>query len=212
MSDYTDWVAGTLRGLGAPLDATNQDTLWAWSGTESGPVRMRWNNPLNTTWNLPGSVNMNGVGVKRYASVADGITATVRTLLQPRYYGIIVNHLRASVPRAQWGDACGELGLWGTGCGWLSRNFGAAEGALEDQTMDQATFNALVAGSPLANLAGGIVTTYQAVVASQKAILAALAALPTGGGLTPAQAQELQEAHDAAEQTLTDLKDIFKAA
>src|SRR5437868_2114888 len=91
---------------------------------------MRWNNPLNTTQWLQGSIDMNSVGVKRYRSEIDGILATQVTL-RNGYYPVILDHLRRSVPRAQWSDACPNLGTWGTGCSWLARYYGAAPGALE---------------------------------------------------------------------------------
>ena len=130
MSTYDTWVAGVLNGIAAPVDAANLDTVWGWSGAESGTDRMRWNNPLNTTQpEGAGNVDANSVGVKIYPSVEQGIQATVTTLLNG-YYPLIVSHLRNSVPRAQWGDACAELGTWGTGCGWLTANYGAAPQSL----------------------------------------------------------------------------------
>lgn len=134
---YTQWAAGVLGGISAPMSSANEDTLWAWSGKESGSDRMRWNNPLNTTQELPRAVDpdMNAVGVEAYSSVQDGITATVQTLLNGRY-PTIVAHLRNSVPRALWGDACAELDTWGTGCGaWLTTNFGAAAGSAVGEDM-----------------------------------------------------------------------------
>jgi hypothetical protein len=135
---WTDWAAGVLSGIGAPGTAVNLDSLWAWSGKESGIDRMRWNNPLNTTQPWAGAQNMNSVGVKRYATVQDGISATVTTLLNGFYPGI-VGHLRQSVPRSSWTDVCGELGIWGTGCGWLNGLYGSAPGSIvsaEDDMTD----------------------------------------------------------------------------
>lgn len=126
---WADWKHGTLAGVGAPDDAVNTDTLWAWSRKESGIDVMRWNNPLNTTQLEPGSQSENWVGVEAYPSWQVGVTATVQTLLNGRY-PVIVDHLRRSVPRQQWGDACANLGTWGTGCSWLSSNYGAAPGAV----------------------------------------------------------------------------------
>lgn len=67
---------------------------------------------------------MNYVPIWAYTSIQDGIDATVLTLLLPQYYSVIRDHLRQSVPRAQWGDACGDLGVWGTGCNWLQQTYG----------------------------------------------------------------------------------------
>lgn len=122
---WTDWATGTLQGINAPGDQVNFDTLWAWSGAESGIDRMRWNNPLNTTQPWPGAKDMNSVGVKAYLSIADGIGATVVTLTNG-YYPLILDHLQRSIPRQQWVDACPNLGKWGTGCTWLTVDYGLA--------------------------------------------------------------------------------------
>lgn len=117
-----------LAGIGAPDDATNTDTLWAWSSAEGG---LGHNNPLNTTYPManatPWNTLSNGFHVWVYATIEDGINATVYTLLNGRY-PTIVSHLRNSIPRQQWGDACGELGVWGTGCGWINTFYGPAPG------------------------------------------------------------------------------------
>ncbi len=126
---WTDWAGGVLGGIGAPVNSTNLDTLWAWSNKESGADVMRWNNPLNTTEGWPGAVSMNSVGVKSYLNVNDGILATVATL-DNGYYPVILAKLRGSVPRAQWDSACANLGTWGTGCNWLQATYGPAPGNL----------------------------------------------------------------------------------
>lgn len=130
---WSSWAAAVLTGIGAPVDDVNFDTLWAWSGAESGPNRMRWNNPLNTTQpEGPGNVDANSVGVKIYPTETQGVRATVLTL-RNGYYPLIVSHLRNSVPRQQWGDACAQLGVWGTGCAWITRYYGAAPGVMGDK-------------------------------------------------------------------------------
>ena len=130
---FADWRHGVLVGISAPDDAVNSDTLWAWGRAESGLDVMRWNNPLNTTEELQAGADidpdMNRVGVEAYPNWQDGVIATVATLLNGRY-PVIVGHLRNSVPRSQWADACGNLGTWGTGCGWLNLNYGTAPGIL----------------------------------------------------------------------------------
>lgn len=132
---WADWAAGVLDQIGAPYEPINNDTLWAWSNAESGSDVMRWNNPLNTTLDCCGGVNQNPVGVKAYPTVQDGITATASTLLNGRY-PIIVSHLQTSIPRQSWDDACGELGTWGTGCGWLHTDYGAAPGLITPTGVD----------------------------------------------------------------------------
>jgi hypothetical protein len=128
-ADWDLWASSVLLRIGAPVNEINADTIWAWSNAESGADVMRWNNPLNTTQDWPGAVNMNSVGVKRYLTVQDGIGATVVTLTNG-FYPVILANFRASVPRAQWGNACPNLGVWGTGCGWLQGIYGPVPGNL----------------------------------------------------------------------------------
>lgn len=140
---FTIWKSGVCVGLGAPDDAINTDTLWAWQSAEGG---IGHNNPLNTTYSMAGAVPWNtlpnGLHVWSYVDIADGINATVVTLLAPdpsvglpNGYDVIVDHLRRSIPRAQWGDACWQLDKWGTGCGWLTTNYGAAAGSATGEDM-----------------------------------------------------------------------------
>lgn len=111
------------------MDGVNLDTLWAWSNKESGAAVMRWNNPLNTTEIYGTSMPMNDVGVQFYPEEWIGVSATVATL-ENGYYPVILANLRGSVPRAQWGNACANLGTWGTGCDWLQSTYGPAPGNL----------------------------------------------------------------------------------
>lgn len=133
---FTIWKQGVLVGLGAPDNAITMDVLWAWSQAEGG---LGHNNPLNTTYFMAGAVPWNtlsnGLHVWSYIDIQDGINATVVTLLAPdpsvglpNGYDVIVSHLRNSVPRQQWGDACWQLDKWGTGCGWINTTYGAAPG------------------------------------------------------------------------------------
>lgn len=134
---WLDWAGDVLGELSAPLSGVNEDTLNAWSHAESGSDVMRWNNPLNTTLIWAGVNNpMNPVGVQAYPDELVGARATVATLLNGDY-PIIVAHLRASVPRQQWGDACAELDLWGTGCGWLNADYGPVPGGVTDLTPEE---------------------------------------------------------------------------
>jgi hypothetical protein len=134
---YVEWYEFVMTGVGAPKDAATADVMWAWSGAESigpgapndGATRMRWNNPLDTTEELQAGIDIdpdvNTAGVESYPDPEGGAIATVATLLNGLYPTILAN-LRNSVPRAQWGNACAELGKWGTGCAWLATDYGAA--------------------------------------------------------------------------------------
>lgn len=188
MSDtFTVWKSGVLSQIGAPDNATNTDTLWAWSSAEGG---IGHNNPLNTTFYMPGATPWNTLSgnlhVWIYASITDGITATVSTLLNGDY-PLIVSHFQNSEPRQQWSDACGELGTWGTGCGWISNNYGAAPGA-EVEMLDAS--DPIVIGiqngikstyDEVENVKGGVVSAYNELVALKAeldALKAQVAALP----------------------------------
>ena len=83
----------------------------------------RWN-PLNTTrpsgaagewiYNWPWRV-------RGYPSAAVGEAATAATLLNG-HYPVLVGALRGDWPVSQWAASravVGELGVWGTGSGWL---------------------------------------------------------------------------------------------
>lgn len=156
MTPYSQWVLGVLQGIAAPANATTLDALWAWSGAESLPRdRMSICNPLDTTWSMPGAIAFNtlpsGAHVWQYASVQDGITATVATLLQPGYYPTILSHLRNSVPRAAWGDCAVELGRWGTGAGWLRTDYGPFPA--EEDAMQQHDVEGVIRAGLIASLA-----------------------------------------------------------
>lgn len=145
MTNWETWAAGVLNGVGAPINTTNVATLWAWSNKESGANVMRWNNPLNSSWYMPGAIPENSIPIWSYMTIADGISATVQTLLgspnwpnppPPYYYPVILANLRGSIPHQQWGNACANLDTWGTGCGWLTSNYGAEPGQLGEDMLD----------------------------------------------------------------------------
>lgn len=198
---WETWASAVLTGISAPVDSTNYDTLWAWSGAESLPRdRMSWNNPLNSTWYMPGATAMNAVSVWSYLSEADGISATIQTLLggpgwpappPPYYYPVILDHLRRSVPRQQWQDACPNLGLWGTGCGWLNSDYGAVPGVIggDDLTTDEhnrlfGIYDGMFADPATSAYAAQFHKLISDLVAAQ------LKALPPGGGTEPPEPAE----------------------
>lgn len=207
---FATWKSGVLVGLGAPDDANTTDALWAWSQAEGG---VGHNNPLNTTYFEAGAVPWNtlsgGLHVWIYLTIQDGINATVVTLLNPdpavglpNGYDIIVDHLRRSIPRAQWGDACWQLDKWGTGCGWLTTDYGAAPGTLGEIDLTpeehgwlqnvQEILQVLVGAG---NIGQGVQAFRLANLQDVQSKVDALSA--SVSGLTPAQAQLLQDAHDA---------------
>jgi hypothetical protein len=98
--DKKTWATQLLTALGAPISESNITALTTWQQHEGG----HWNNsasfnPLNTTLDMGNSQSMNSVGVKRYNSWDEGITATVNTLTgskaDARGYTAIVNAMKS---------------------------------------------------------------------------------------------------------------------
>jgi murein DD-endopeptidase MepM/ murein hydrolase activator NlpD len=98
--DKKTWATKLLTAIGAPISESNITALTTWQQHEGG----HWNNsasfnPLNTTLDMGNSQSMNSVGVKRYNSWDEGITATVNTLTgskaDARGYSAIVNALKS---------------------------------------------------------------------------------------------------------------------
>lgn len=155
MSPWETWCGGVLKGISAPINAVNVDTLWAWSNAETAPYDLlRWDNPMNTTEKWSGSRDSGAQpgnrDVQIYASLQDGCDATVYTLIKEPYYGAIVANLRNSVPRQKWGvysTAGSELHAWGTGTNWLTATpyFGAPPTSLIGDDMTSEEHDLLVA-------------------------------------------------------------------
>lgn len=103
------YYAAVLRGIGAPVTPANLAFMRAWKRAEGGDDT----NPFNTTQGAPGATNFNSVGVKRYASVESGIQATIQTLTNGNYAGIIAALKAGTDPMA----AAHALAAspWGTG-------------------------------------------------------------------------------------------------
>jgi hypothetical protein len=93
------WAKAMLIALNAPVSTDSMDALKTWARFEGGHYKNSASyNPLNTTYELPGSKGMNSVGVKAYANWDDGIKATVASLTgkraEERGYAAIVDALR----------------------------------------------------------------------------------------------------------------------
>lgn len=79
-SDQTraDWSHAILAAMGMPQTTENIDSMVCWMTAEGAGGQ---NNPLNTTLATSGVVGaVNSVGVKNYATPADGVRATAETL------------------------------------------------------------------------------------------------------------------------------------
>lgn len=113
-TDYTPttWARALLARLGAPTTSANVSAVTAWEAAEGG----HWHNsdrynPLNTTQPEPGAVSTNNVGVKAYTSWDQGLTATVQTLTNGLYGGILsalssgqdADQVVSAVVKSPWG-------------------------------------------------------------------------------------------------------------
>lgn len=121
------YAAAVLRGIGAPVTPQNIAGFIGWSQAEGplGSDNWRGNNPLNTTQNAPGARSRNSVGVKAYPNPQVGIQATVQTL-KNGHYGGILQAFRANNPHA----LPGAIGAspWGTSGSLAAQTIAAALG------------------------------------------------------------------------------------
>jgi len=99
-----------LESLGAPVSDENMKFMYAWRQSEGNGGKY---NPFNTTWNMPGSTTMNSAGVRNYASLEDGMVATIKTL-KNGYYNCIVGGLKDDIGASNIAR-CESLKTWGTG-------------------------------------------------------------------------------------------------
>jgi len=107
-----DFYKKLLQELGAPTSEENLKFLHAWRQSEGKAGKY---NPFNTTQKMPDSTNFNSVGVKNYASVDDGLSATIKTLTNGRY-SCIVNGLKNDIGAKNISTKCiNDLKTWGTG-------------------------------------------------------------------------------------------------
>ena len=84
------WAQALLKSLGVPMTADNVAAIVAWEMAEGGNwYNTAYYNPLNTTQSMPGATVFNSVGVKAYTSWAQGMRATVLTLHNGLYGGIL---------------------------------------------------------------------------------------------------------------------------
>jgi hypothetical protein len=105
----TLWSVQLLDRLGAPVTTENVRGLAAWIEAEFN--RADLNNPLATTMPAPGAISVNDHGVKSYPSEAIGVDATVRTLQNGLYPGILAAlaagdsalHVVQAVAASPWG-------------------------------------------------------------------------------------------------------------
>jgi hypothetical protein len=113
-ADRSQWATDLLNQLGLPVTAENIKALSAWAQAEGTKATY---NPLATTQSMPGATSFNSVGVRNYASYADGIRATAQTLTNGHYPNILAA-LRAGNSAVAVGRAVANS-PWGTGQGVL---------------------------------------------------------------------------------------------
>lgn len=105
-----NFYAKLLENLGAPISEENLKFMYAWRQAEGSGGKY---NPFNTTWELPGSQSINSHGVKDYASLQDGMIATIKTLKNGRY-NCILDGLKNDIGASNIAK-CESLKTWGTG-------------------------------------------------------------------------------------------------
>lgn len=115
-----------LNGLGAPITQTNRSLVYAWVFSEGTKAQ---NNPLATTEPAQGATQFNSVGVKNYPDYRTGLDATLRTLTNG-YYNGIVNDLRKGNqdPYNIVKNNASEFDKWGTGAGLIESSLGSLSG------------------------------------------------------------------------------------
>lgn len=130
LSNTVSFLTDVLKGIG--ISNPNQNQIYfikAWRQHEGG--RATWN-PFNTTLNLPGSTLYNdlgrGIGVRNYVDRAQGLQATISTLKQSNYAGIVqaikninndkitINKAMEAVNNSNWGSDFipTKWNYWGT--------------------------------------------------------------------------------------------------
>lgn len=108
------WASALLVALRDPDSPENDRAVMAWENAEGGHWRnSAAYNPLNTTQGEPGSWPINAVGVQAYTSWDEGMAATIATLGNGRYGGILAT-LAAGNCAPCVADAVGAS-PWGTG-------------------------------------------------------------------------------------------------
>ncbi len=113
------WAQTLLKALAVPMTSENVAAIVAWEMAEGGNwYNAAHFNPLNTTESMPGATVFNSVGVKAYTSWAQGLKATVITLHNGRYGGILAalgngNDAQAvatAVASSPWGTGSFSVG------------------------------------------------------------------------------------------------------
>jgi peptidoglycan hydrolase CwlO-like protein len=114
------WAQALLKSLPEPLTSDNVAAIVAWEMAEGGHwYNAAHYNPLNTTQSMPGATVFNSVGVKAYTTWAQGLKATVITLHNGLYGGILAALHGGNDAEAVAGAVAASP--WGTGSFSVSR-------------------------------------------------------------------------------------------
>jgi murein DD-endopeptidase MepM/ murein hydrolase activator NlpD len=96
-----EFAKALLTKLSIPITPQNTTALTTWMHWEGGTKNNAFN-PMNTTYEMPGSTDFNSVGVQSYVSLTQGVDATYNTLTgksaKERGYTAIVEALRTNAP------------------------------------------------------------------------------------------------------------------
>ena len=108
------WARAFLHSGGFPDTGCNRGFVISWENAEGGNwANSARYNPLDTTEREPGSHAMNSVGVQAYQSWKQGMQATVTTIRNGRYGGIIAALDSGNNAQAAAGAVASSP--WGTG-------------------------------------------------------------------------------------------------
>lgn len=107
---YQNFYESVLQGISAPTSDAAITGLAAWHRAEGGNAT--WN-PFNTTQDAQGATTYNSVGVKNYPNEETGVTATVKTLLNGNYPGILAALRTDAFDIHALADAV-DSSVWGT--------------------------------------------------------------------------------------------------
>jgi hypothetical protein len=100
MTTPIDFAYAVLQASSLPTSRNNLVALVAWQKLEGGHFQAPTfaYNPLNTTQPMPGGVSRNSAGVKAYSSWPEGLAATVQTLHNGFYKGILASLAASQEP------------------------------------------------------------------------------------------------------------------
>lgn len=106
----TQFAHDVLAGIGAKPTQGNVDLIYAWIRAEGTSAAF---NPLATSQSSPGATNFNSSGVKNYSTYQAGVQATVQTLNNGNYSGIVSDLQKGNVdPYQIVQDNLSEFNTW----------------------------------------------------------------------------------------------------